>query len=104
MRYGRQSGQREVGRKAAYAPEFLIANLELEFHVSRIRISKLGFSNRKFLSIFAAKFCAHGEPPAAFFSPQPPTSNPQSLIVTPRLEFLATRSKQTPNQNPNRYK
>jgi hypothetical protein len=104
MRYGRQSGQRKPGRGETRAPQFLIANLELESQVSPIRISNLNFSNRKFLSIFAAKFCAHGEPPAAFFSPQPPTSNPQSLIVTPRLEFLATRTKQTPNQNPNRYK
>ena len=104
MRYGRQSGQRKPGRGETRAPQFLIANLELESQVSPIRISNLNFSNRKFLSIFAAKFCAHGEPPAAFFSPQPPTSNPQSLIVPPRLEFLATRTKQTPNQNPNRYK
>src|SRR5260370_42541748 len=28
-------------------PKFLIANLELEFHVSPIRISNLKFSNRK---------------------------------------------------------
>src|SRR5580692_9013824 len=104
MRYGRQSGQRKPGRGETRTPQFLIANLELEFQVSPLRISNLNFSNRKFLSIFAAKFCAHGAPPAAFFSPQPLTSNPQSLIVTPRLEFLATRSKQTPNQNPNRYK
>src|ERR1700722_11247342 len=104
MRYGRQSGQRKPGRGETRAPHLLIENLQLESQVSPIRISNLNFSNRKFLSIFAAKFCAHGEPPAAFFSPQPPTSNPQSLIVPPRLEFLATRTKQTPNQNPNRYK
>src|SRR5579862_1973021 len=104
MRYGRQSGQREVGRKAAYAPEFLIANLELEFDVSSIRISNLNFSNRKFLAIFRLELVTDGATCVAFSSPHPPVASLQNLIVTPRLEFLATRSKQTPNQNPNRYK
>jgi hypothetical protein len=104
MRNDGQSGQRTAGRGAARASEFLIANLELEFHLSPIRFSDLKFSNRKFLTIFAAKFCAHGEPRAAFFGPQPPTSSLQSLIVTPRLESLATRTKQKPNQISNRYK
>src|SRR5579862_3685678 len=104
MRYGRQSGQREVGRKAAYAPEFLIANLELEFDVSSIRISNLNFSNRKFLAIFRLELVTDGAPCVAFSSPHPPVASLQNLIVTPRLELLATRTKQTPNQNPNRYK
>jgi hypothetical protein len=104
MRNTGQSGQREMERESGRAPEFLIANLELEFHLSPIRISNLNFSNRKFFAIFAAKLCAQGEPRAAFFSPQPPASSLQSLMVTPRLESPATRTKQTPNQNPNRYK
>jgi hypothetical protein len=104
MRHGRQSAQRAAGREATCAPEFLIANLELEFHVSPIRISNLNFSNRKFLAIFPVKLVTDGEPCAAFSIPQPPVSSLQNLIVTPRLEFLATRSKQTPNQSPNRYK
>ena len=32
--------------------EILIANLELEFHVSPIRITKLRFSNRKYSPVF----------------------------------------------------
>ena len=104
MRHSRQSAQRAAGPNETRAPEFLIANLELEFHVSRIRISKLGFSNRKFLAIFPLKLVTHGEPCATFFNPQPPVSSLQYLIVTPRLELLATRTKQTPNQSSNRYK
>src|ERR1700746_4076203 len=104
MRCGRQSGQRAAGRAATRAPEFLIANPELEFHLSPIRISNLKFSNRKFLAIFGAKFCTDGEPCPAFSSPQPRASSRQTLIVTPRLESLATRTKQTANQSSNRYK
>ena len=104
MRNDGQSGQRKAGRGETRAPEFLIANLELEFHLSPIRFSDLKFSNRKFFAVFTAKFCVHGEPRAAFFSPQPPTSTLQNLIVTPRLELLATRTKQTPSGNSNRYK
>src|SRR3984957_19738126 len=103
MRNTGQSGQREMERESARVPEFLIANL-VEFHVSPIRISNLNFSNRKLLAIFPLKLVTDGEPCAAFSSPQPSASNLQNLIVTPRLESLATRSKQTPNQNPNRYK
>jgi len=104
MRNDGQSGQSEAGRRETCAPGFLIANLELEFHVSRIRTSKLGFSNRKFLAIFPLKLVTHGKPCATFFNPQPPVSSLQYLIVTPRLELLATRTKQTPNQSSNRYK
>src|SRR5579862_3999362 len=92
-----QGGQRKAGCGRTRIPAFLIANLELEFHLSPIRISNLKFSNRKFLAIFAAKFSTQGEPRAPFFGPQ-------SLIVTPRLELLATHTKQTPNRNSNRYK
>src|ERR1700741_930626 len=47
-----QSGQRKPGRGETRAPQFLIANLELEFDLSPIRISNLKFSNRKFFAIF----------------------------------------------------
>ena len=104
MRNTGQSGQRKAGRGTARVPEFLIANLELEFHISPIRISNLDFSNRKFLVIFPLKLVTDGQPCAAPSSPHPPVSSLQDLIVTLRLELLATRSKQTPNQNPNRYK
>ena len=40
----------------------------------------------------------------AFSSPQPLASTSQKLIVTPRLEFPATRRKQSPNPISNRYK
>ena len=36
--------------------QFLIANLELEFRVSAIRINELKFSNRKFLAILRPSF------------------------------------------------
>ena len=55
MRNSGQSGQGEAGRGTVCAPEFLIANPELEFHVSPIRITKLEFSNRKFFAIFSSK-------------------------------------------------
>src|ERR1700756_1923181 len=104
MKIDRQSGQREAGREATRAPGFLIANLELEFHLSPIRISNLKFSNRKLLAIFPPELVADGESCPAFSSPQPLASSRQTLIVTPRLESLATRTKQTANQSSNRYK
>src|SRR5579864_3599425 len=99
-----QSGQREAGRRENRIPEFLIANLELEFHLSPIRISNLKFSNRKFFAVFPPELVPDGKSCPAFFSPQPLASICQTLIVTPRLEFLATRTKQTANQSSNRYK
>jgi hypothetical protein len=134
MRKSGQSGQREAGRKAAHVSEFLIANLELEFHVSPIRISKLKFSNRKFSAIswLERAGCipsigfdeqsvqlalAHSREPllaraagrwprVADFSssPQPQASSFQNLIETPRLEFLATRTKQRSQSFSNRDK
>ena len=93
----------------------LIANLELEFLVSPIRITKLKFSNRKYSALFRALWgvaisrsavssaVAHcpirlrrhgaGGPVVSRF-----------LIVTPRLEFRAIKTKQTPSSISNRYK
>ena len=96
MRHSGQSGPRAAGRGITHALEFLIANLELEFHLNPIRISNLKFSNRKFFAVFAAKFCTDDEPCVAFSSPEVPASSlqnpwpPWRLIETPRLEFLAT--------------
>jgi hypothetical protein len=67
MKNSGQSEQGEAGRGAVRAPEFLIANLELEFHLSPIRITKLKFSNRKFFAIFSSKRVTDGASRAAFF-------------------------------------
>jgi len=93
----------------------LIANLELEFHVSPIRITKLRFSNRKYSPLFRplwriaisrsalSSTVAHrplrlgrhgaGRPVVSRF-----------LIVTPRLEFPTIKTKQTLSSISNRYK
>jgi hypothetical protein len=48
---------RSVGeRKPQKHAKFLIANLELEFHVSPIRISDLKFSNRKKIAVCVVSF------------------------------------------------
>src|SRR5580704_2196214 len=93
----------------------LIANLELKFHVSPIRITKLRFSNRKYSPLFrpawriaisrsalssAVAHCPlrlarHGAGGLVVSS---------FLIVTPRLEFRAIKTKQTPSSISNRYK
>ena len=95
--------------------EILIANLELEFHVSPIRITKLRFSNRKYSPVF--------RPPWRIAIPRSALSSAVAhcplrlgrhdvsglvvssfLIVTPRLEFRAIKTKQTPSSISNRYK
>ena len=93
----------------------LIANLELEFHVSLIRITRLRFSNRKYSQLFrplwritiprsalssAVAHCPlrlrrHGAGGLVVS---------RFLIVTQRLEFRAIKTKQTPSSIPNRYK
>jgi hypothetical protein len=73
---------------------FLIANLELELHVSPIRISELKFPNRKYFAIFCVE-------PRHFFANSPA---PASLIETPRLEFPARPTKQSSLADPNRDK
>jgi hypothetical protein len=78
---------------------FLIANLELEFRVSPIRITDLRFSNRKFFAISCLAFqpsSTHIHTSAASsFSVQRRASSLQNLIETPRLEFRATPTKQS---------
>jgi hypothetical protein len=93
----------------------LIANLELEFHVSPIRITKLGFSNRKYSPLFRALWriaisqsafsSAVADRPLALRRPGAKRLLvTKSLIVTPRLEFRAIKTKQTPSSISNRYK
>src|ERR1700746_847227 len=54
---------RSVGeRKPQKHAKFLIANLELEFHVSLIRISDLKFSNRKKIAVFVLIFPSREAP------------------------------------------
>ena len=95
---------------------FLIANLELEFHVNPIRISDLKFPNRRFLAIFHVAFqtCALSfpaststaspssirRPASSFRNPWPPWR----LIETPRLKSRATPTKQEPVARSNRDK
>jgi hypothetical protein len=93
----------------------LIANLELEFHVSPIRITKLRFSNRKYSPLFrppcriaisrSALSCAVAHFPLRLgrrVAGGPVAS--RFLIVTPRLELRAIKTKQTPSSISNRYK
>jgi len=86
----------------------LIANPELEFHVTPIRISDLKFSNRKFFAVFRVAFQSYAAPlPLSTASPssiQRLASSFQNLIETPRLEFLATPTKQSLTPNSNRDK
>ena len=69
----------------------LIANLELEFHVSPLRITDLKFSNRKFFTVSRVAFQPHAtQLPTSTVSSssiQPLASSFQNLIGTPRLEF-----------------
>ena len=78
---------------------FLIANLELDFRVSPIRITDLRFSNRKFFAISCLAFqpsSTHIHTSAASSSSaQRRASSLQNLIETPRLEFRATPTKQS---------
>jgi hypothetical protein len=87
---------------------FLIANLELDLHVSPIRISQLKFLNRKFFAIFRVALQTSAVPaPAPAASPssiQRLSPSLQKLIETPRLEFPATPTKQSPLAHPNRDK
>ena len=93
----------------------LIANLELEFHVSPIRITKLRFSNRKYSQLFRPpwRIAISRSAVSSAVAPCPlrlgrhraggPALS-RFLIVTPRLEFRAIKTKQTPSSISNRYK
>src|ERR1700722_2273070 len=66
--------------------QFLIANLELEFRVSAIRINELKFSNRKFLAILRPPFWI-----LSSFELQVPSL--QNLIENTPLRFRLTHTK-----------
>jgi len=95
--------------------EILIANLELEFHVSPLRITKLRFSNRKYSPLFRPPWrIAISRSALSYAVAHCPLRLRRHgagglvvsrfLIVTPRLEFRAIKTKQTPSSIPNRYK
>ena len=76
----------------------LIANPELEFHVTPIRISDLKFSNRKFFTVFRVAFQSYAAPlPLSTASPssiQRLASSFQNLIeTTPTKQSLTPNSK-----------
>jgi hypothetical protein len=72
----RAHAPRSVGEtKPLKSAKFLIANLELEFHVSPIRITKLKFSNRKFFAIFSSKRVTDDASRAAFSSSSKPQAS-----------------------------
>ena len=90
---------------------FLIANLELRFSVSYIRINDLKFSNRKFSAVFhpqpqrACHKRARVSPEAQGARLTPPLllaghSSPVNavLIETPRLKIRVTSRKQNQSQ------
>ena len=96
---------------------FLIANLELEFHVNPIRINELKFPNRKYFGDFSRSHFrpAHFALPASTSTASPssirrPASSfrnpwpPWRLIETPRLKSRATPTKQYPIAGSNRDK
>ena len=66
--------------------QFLIANLELEFRVSAIRINELKFSNRKFLAILRPPFWI-----LSSFELQVPSF--QNLIENTPLRFRLTHTR-----------
>jgi hypothetical protein len=96
---------------------FLIANLELKFNVSYIRINDVKFSNRKFFAIFHYIFPslkpptsrsvvlkASGQdarPEGSRLRPHSipsPSAQVKLLIETPRLEIRITSRKQNQSQ------
>ena len=89
--------------------KFLIANLELEFKLSPIKINELKFSNRNFLAIFYNTFQPYStQQPALTVSSssiQPLVSScqnprpPWRLIETPRLEIPVISTKQNQSQS-----
>jgi hypothetical protein len=98
-----------VFQQACLPPSrFLIANLELDLHVSPIRISELEFPNRKFFAIFRVTLQTSAVPaPTSAASPSSIrrlSHRLQNLIETPRLESPPTPTKLNPLADPNRDK
>ena len=87
------------------AAKFLIANPRLEFPLSYSKQRTGAKSNRERMTISCLSFSVFSgfEPQASSLqNPWPPCRG--RLIVTPRLEFRATRTKQTSSSISNRYK
>ena len=84
---------------------FLIANPELEFRVSYSKQRTGAESNRKKIAVLRSSFSIFsGSGPQASSLPNPWPPCRGRLIVTPRLEFRAIRTKQTLSSISNRYK
>jgi hypothetical protein len=92
---------------------FLIANLELRFNVSYIRINDLKFPNRKFSAVFhpqPERAChkrtrvspeargAHLTPPFCWLVTRHSSPVTAFLIETPRLKIRVTSRKQNQSQ------
>jgi len=71
---------------ASHRPEFLIANLELEFELTLRNESPLRISNRKYFAIFHSRRSSTTFPLLFLSSLQPQPSSFQNLIENPRLE------------------
>ena len=84
-----------VTRHSSLVTEILIANPRLEFPLTPFKTSQLQISNRQYPAIFSS---------ASSSSLQRLASSLQNLIVTPELEFRATRTKQNSSSFSNRYK
>jgi hypothetical protein len=89
------SDRRESKGLPSQSLPLLIANLELEFHISPIRIIELKFSNRKYLQLFHSPWrivegsqagCSH-------------RSNSNSRITEKELSHTKERRKQNSNSN-----
>jgi len=64
------SDQRESKGLPSQSPPLLIANLELEFHLSHRKLSPLQIPNRKFLTIFESLLtAARSSPPSSSRTP-----------------------------------
>jgi hypothetical protein len=104
-----------LARHPSPTPGFLIANPELEFPRSCCKQRSELFSNRKFSSLLTSPRRALDPAlprdlgavliaPLFCSSLRPQASSLQILIVTPRLEFPATPTKQNSKPISNRYK
>jgi hypothetical protein len=83
----------------------LIANARLEFPATRRKQSTATKSNRERMAISCLSFSLFSGPEpqaSSLHNPWPPCRG--RLIVTPRLEFCATRTKQSSSSTSNRYK
>jgi hypothetical protein len=88
----------------AFSLQILIANPRLECELSSNDSSQLQISNRERMA--ASRFTRSFRPPRFRLSQTTCNSSRRSvfLIVTPRLEFPATATKQNSNAISNRYK